>query len=112
MPTKNRRSQGQKRRQDRETNLPPDERSKLLNELSQTPGAIAARSARPREDLWTSTHRKRRVQVRVLSPPIDRCRRSPTLSARAQAWLTHADDAPKRQGPLRKLPSDILTVER
>ena len=67
MPAKNRRSQGQKRRQDRETNLPPDERSKLLNELSQTPGAIAARAARPREDLWTSTRRKRRVQVRVAS---------------------------------------------
>ena len=67
MPDKNKRSQGQKKRQVRESNLPPDERSMLLNEFSQTPGAIAARAARPREDLWTMTRRKRRVQVCVAS---------------------------------------------
>ena len=66
MPAKNKRSQGQKRRQVRESNLPPDERSALLKyEFSKTPGAVAARVARPREDLWTSTRRKKRVQVRV-----------------------------------------------
>ena len=48
MPAKNKRSQGQKKRQVRESNLPPDERSMLLNEFSQTPGAIAARAARDR----------------------------------------------------------------
>ena len=67
MPAKNKRSQGQKKRQVRESNLPPNERSKLLNDFSQTQGAVAARAARPREDLWTSTRRKKRVQVRVAS---------------------------------------------
>ena len=63
MPAKNKRSKGQKRRQAREANLPPAERDRLLNEYSQTRGAIAARAARPREELWEQKCRKRRVQA-------------------------------------------------
>ena len=68
MPAKSKRTQGQRDRRAREATLPPEERSELLNEYSQTRAAVAARAARPREEQWTAQQRKRRVQARAAHP--------------------------------------------
>ena len=65
MPAKNKREKGQKGRRDREAKLPPEERHVLLNEYSQTRGAVAARARRPREDQEEARRRKQRVQGRL-----------------------------------------------
>ena len=101
MPAKSRRSKGQRDRREREAKLPPDDRAALLNDYSQTRGAVAARDRRPREGVREAERRKRRVQ----------------------GLLTHRDDAldagwhPEWR-PLagekrwRSLPADVLTVAR
>ena len=101
MPAKSKRSKGQRDRRECEAKLPPDERAALLNDYSQTRGAVAARDRRPREGVREAERRKRRVQ----------------------GLLTHRDDAldagwhPEWR-PLagerrwRSLPADVLTVAR
>ena len=110
MPAKNRRSQGQAARSRDESSAGREEQA-FERVVADSRGHRSPSRPPTRRSVDVDASEVSRA-VRVLSPPIDRCRRSPTLSARAQAWLTHADDAPKRQGPLRKLPSNILTVER
>jgi hypothetical protein len=62
MPAKSKRPKGQRDRREREAKLPPDERAALLNDYSQTRGAVAARDRRPREGVREAERRKRRVQ--------------------------------------------------
>jgi len=101
MPARSNRRRGQKGRRDREAKLPPDEKAALLNEYSQSHGAVAARDARPHEDWDTARRRKKRVQ----------------------GWLMHRDDALDRgwqpegrphagETRWRSLPADVLTVAR
>ena len=101
MPARSDRRRGQKNRRDREAKLPPDEKAALLNEYSQSRGAVAARDARPHEDWDTARRRKKRVQ----------------------GWLMHRDDALDRgwqpelrshagETRWRSLPADVLIVAR
>ena len=107
MPGVSARKRGQRERRDRESKLEPAERMALLHDLSQTPAAVKARAARPREDGWSAEQRKARK----------------ARKRRVLGWLTHRDDALERgwqpeQRPLtgdrlwRLLPVDILTVAR
>ena len=101
MPAKSKREKGQKGRRDREAALPPEERSVLLNEYSQTRGAAAARARRPREEQDEARRRKRRVQDRL---------------THRDAWLERGWRPEWTPSPgerrWRSLPSDILTVAR
>ena len=101
MPAASKRKQGQRDRRDRESKLEPAERTVLLHELSQTPEAVAARAARPREDGFSAEERRA-------------CRRR---KRRVKAWMTRREDEEPRteRAPATTwllLPSDVLTVAR
>ena len=101
MPAASKRKRGQRGRRDRESKLEPAERTVLLHELSQTPKAVAARAARPREDGFSAEERRA-------------CRRR---KRRVKAWMTRREDEEPRteRAPATTwllLPSDVLTVAR
>ena len=107
MPGVSKRKRGQRERRNRESKLEPADKAALLHGLSQTPAAVKARAARPREDGWSLEQRKARK----------------ARQRRVKEWFTHRDDALERgwqpeQRPLTAdrlwclLPADILTVAR
>ena len=98
MPAVSKREKGQRGRRDVEYTLQPAERRSLLNEYSQTPAAVRARAARPREDGWSEEDRMARK----------------ARKRRVQAWLTRREDEEPRtvRTTWLLLPSDVLTVAR